>query len=57
MISISAPEAVIIVGICLGFLGLVAPDRLLAWQKLDASTLVVSGIFVGLTGLVLEVIF
>ncbi len=57
MISISAPEAVIAVGVVLGFFGLVAPRKALDWQNLDAPTLTIVGIIVGLSGLALEVAF
>ena len=56
MISISPAEAVIIVGVIQGFLGLGAPSKLLAWQKLDATTLTITGVFVGLIGLALKVV-
>ena len=57
MISISPADAVIIVGVVQGFMGLAAPTRLLAWQNFSAPTLTVVGMFVALIGLALKVVF
>lgn len=56
MISISPADAIIIVGVVQGLLGLAAPDKLLAWQRLNATSLVVTGIIIGFVGLALKVV-
>lgn len=57
MISLSPADAVIIVGVVQGFIGLVAPDKLLVWQRLNGTSLVVTGVFVSFVGLALKVAF
>jgi hypothetical protein len=56
MISITAPEAVILVGAALAALGLMAPDKVLSWQKLDSPTLTIAGFFILLVGAVIGVV-
>lgn len=56
MISISPADAVIIVGVVQGFIGLAAPSKVLAWQNLNATTLTVVGMTIGFIGLALKVV-
>lgn len=56
MIDISPAEAVIIVGVVQGFLGLAAPVRVLAWQRLNGLSLVTTGFWVAFIGLGLKVV-
>lgn len=56
MISISPADTVIIVGVLQGLTGLFAPAKLLAWQRLNATSLTVVGTFLGFVGLVLKVV-
>ena len=56
MIEISAADAVIIVGVLQGFLGLAAPQRILAWQRLSGTSLVTMGFWVAFVGLTLKVV-
>ena len=54
--SISAADAVIIVGVVQGAIGLCAPTRVIAWQSLHVGTLVTMGVIVALVGLALKVV-
>lgn len=56
MIEISAADAVIIVGVLQGFLGLAAPEKILAWQRLSGTSLVTMGFWVAFVGLTLKVV-
>ncbi len=56
MVSISPADVVIIIGVVQGFIGLTAPAKLLAWQRLDATSLTITGIFISLAGLALKVV-
>lgn len=40
----------------MGALGLAAPPKVLAWQALNATTLVIVGVIVGLIGLAVKVV-
>lgn len=55
MIDISPADAVIIVGVLQGFLGLAAPNKILAWQRLNGASLVTTGFWVAFIGLALKV--
>ncbi len=55
-IVISPADAVIIVGVVMGAFGMLATEKVLAWQKLDAPTLVTAGVITAFIGLALEVI-
>lgn len=54
--NISAADAIIIVGVVMGAFGMIAPEKALAWQKLDAPTLVTVGVIVAFIGLALKVV-
>ena len=54
--NISAPDAVIIVGVVQGAIGLFAPARVIAWQSLHVGTLVTTGVIVALVGFALKVV-
>ncbi|KKL28232.1 hypothetical protein LCGC14_2377190 [marine sediment metagenome] len=54
--NISAADAVIIIGVAMGAFGMLAPEKALAWQKLDAPTLVTAGVIVALIGFALKVV-
>ena len=56
MIDLSAADAVIIVGVLQGLLGLAAPDKILAWQRLSGASLVTTGFWVSFVGLALKVV-
>jgi hypothetical protein len=56
VINISVADAVILVGAIQATLGLLEPTAILQRLKLDAATLVVSGVVVGVIGLFLKVI-
>lgn len=56
MIDLSPADAIIIVGVVQGLVGLAAPAKLLAWQRLNATSLVMTGIFIGFAGLALKVV-
>ena len=56
MIDISPAEAVIIVGVVQGVIGLAAPIRVLAWQRLHGASMVTSGFWVAFVGLALKVV-
>ena len=56
-ISISAADAVIIVGVIQGAIGLFAPERVIAWQSFHVGTLVTTGVIVALVGFSLKVVF
>ena len=54
--SISPADAIIIVGVVMGVLGMTAPDKVLKWQELNAPTLVTAGVIIALVGLALKVV-
>ena len=54
--NISPADAVIIIGVAMGAFGMLAPEKALAWQKLDAPTLVPAGVIVALIGFALKVV-
>ena len=54
--NISPADAVIIIGVAMGAFGMLAPEKALAWQKLDAPTLVTAGVIVALIGFALKVV-
>lgn len=56
MIDLSAADAVIIVGVLQGLIGLGAPDKILAWQRLSGASLVTTGFWVAFVGLALKVV-
>ena len=56
MITLTPADAVIVVGVVMGAIGMTAPERALKWQELDAPTLVTVGVIVALIGLALKVI-
>lgn len=56
MISISPADTVIIIGVIQGLAGMFTPAKLLAWQRLNATSLTVTGAFLGFVGLVLKVV-
>ncbi len=54
--SISPADAVVIISVAMGAFGMLAPEKALAWQKLDAPTLVTAGVIVALVGFALKVV-
>lgn len=54
--NISTADAIIIVGIALGVLGMAAPEKVLKWQELHAPTLVTMGVIIALVGFALKVV-
>ena len=54
--NISPADAVIIIGVVMGAFGMLATEKVLAWQKLDAPTLVTAGVIVALVGFALKVV-
>ncbi len=56
MIDISPADAVIIVGVVQGLIGLGAPVKVLAWQRLHGLSMVTTGFWVAFIGLALKVV-
>ncbi|KKM26829.1 hypothetical protein LCGC14_1580790 [marine sediment metagenome] len=56
MITLTPADAVIVVGVVMGAIGMTAPDKVLKWQELDAPTLVTVGVIVSFIGLALRVV-
>lgn len=54
--DITPADAIIVVGVVQGALGLAAPAKVLAWQELHVGTLVTVGVIVAFIGLALKVI-
>lgn len=56
MIDLSPADAIIIIGVVQGFIGLAAPNKLLTWQRLSGTSMVTSGFWVAFVGLALKVV-
>ena len=56
MISISPADTIIIIGVVQGLVGMFTPSKLLAWQRLNATSLTVVGVFLGFVGLTIKVV-
>ena len=54
--DITPADAVIIVGVVMGAIGMAAPEKVLAWQVLNAPTLVTVGVIVAFIGLAVKVV-
>ncbi len=52
----SPQDAVIIVGVVCGAIGLFAPKRVISWQEIHVGTLVTVGVITAFTGLALKVV-
>ena len=52
----SPQDAVIIVGVAMGVMGLAAPKRIISWQGLHVGTLVTVGVIIAFIGLTLKVV-
>ena len=56
MFELSPADAVIIVGVFQGVMGLAAPVKVLAWQRLSGTSLVTTGFWIAFVGLALKVV-
>ena len=56
LITLTPADAVIVVGVLMGAFGMIAPEKALKWQELDAPTLVTVGVIIALVGLALKVV-
>ena len=54
--DITPADAIIVVGVVMGAVGLAAPAKVLAWQELHVGTLVTVGVIIAFIGLALKVV-